>query len=727
VVLNFEGADIREVIHSLATALGLNYTIDPRVQGQVTVRTTGKIARRDLFPIFHQILRSHGITAVKVGELYQIAPVGEAKTRAEPALTPAESRTAAAEDRFVIELVKIDHLAAEEMAKVLQPFVSPGGDVIAYPRGNLVIISDLASSVERLKELIDAFDTDTFSSLHAQVYHIENANVEDLGEELRGVLEPYGVTPKSAEERGIFVIPLARLNAIVVIAFSPEVFSQVEKWVQILDVPPEKGGGRTVRIYQVENTKAADLAAVLSGLYGGEGGGGGSGRRSSRGERGSGIGAIGGTSGFAGGEGTTSTRGTTRGERGTRGGTSGGIGGGIGGRGGRSGLGGVSGIGGEGGTQTVLIAPKEGERPIFKEEVRIVADEITNSLIILATARDYEMIKDVLKKLDVVPRQVLIEAMIAEVGLTGNLEFGVQYAIANKGIGSIIGGGSGTSTSSTSSTGGTSTSSTSSTGGTSTSSTSSTGGISVAPLPSVAKRAAHVSGQGLFAFITDRDQFLVLINALASQSRVNILATPHVIAADNREAHILIGEEVPILTSSATSTLTADARTINSIQYRDTGKILTILPQVNSAGLVNMEIRQEVSAVGQENFGGTGSPSFISRQTETTAVVQNGESVLIGGIIDDQLTRSRSGVPYLMDIPVLGRLFRIDTERLSRTELIVLITPYVIRDREEARSVTEEFGNRIRNLRGMLDRVRRPRTGVPQPQERPTPPATEAR
>ena len=135
------------------------------------------------------------------------------------------------------------------------------------------------------------------------------------------------------------------------------------------------------------------------------------------------------------------------------------------------------------------------------------------------------------------------------------------------------------------------------------------------------------------------------------------------IAADNREAHILIGEEVPILTSTQQSTLATTASLVQSIQYRDTGKILTILPQVNSAGLVNMEIRQEVSAVGAPAFGATNSPSFITREAETTVVVQNGQSVLIGGIIDDQLKRTRSGVPYLMDIPVLGRLFRLDTER----------------------------------------------------------------
>jgi general secretion pathway protein D len=722
VVLNFEGADIREVIHSLATALGINYSIDPRVQGQVTIRTTGKIARRDLFPIFHQILRSHGIAATKVGDLYQIAPVGEAKTRAPLTSSPAERRSAATEDRFVVELVKTEHVAAEEIAKVLQPFVSPGGDVIAYPRGNLVILTDLAENVLRLKELVVAFDTNTFRELRSQVYHIENANVEDLGEELKGVLEPFGVTAKKAEERGVFIVPLPRLNSIVVIGFNAEVFAQIERWLQILDVPPEKGGGRTVHVYAVENAKAFDLASVLSGLYGGEGGGGGGlGRRTGQraGATGAAGGFAGGGGGFGGSDSTAASgglgRSSTTSQSGVRGGigsSSGGMGTGSGSGGGRrSGVGGgVGGLGGGagtgGGSQTVLIAPKEGEKPIFKEEVRIVADEISNSLIILATARDYEMIKEVLRKLDVVPRQVLIETMIAEIGLSGNLEFGVEWALANGGIGTLLngtttdsGGGSGTDTGTTTPGAG----------------VGSDGSLSIDDnaLLKSAKRAVNVGGQGLFGFITDRDQFLVLLKAVASRSQLKSLATPHVIAADNREAHILIGEEVPILTSTSTSLLTSNAQTVNSVQYRDTGKILTIVPQVNSAGLVNMEIRQEVSAVGSKVFGNTNSPSFTSREAETTVVVQNGESVLIGGIIDDQLTRSRSGVPFLMDIPVLGRLFRMESEKLDRTELIILITPHVIRDREEARAITEDFEGRIHSLKGMLERVRRAQSTSP--------------
>ena len=643
--LNFEGADIREVIQGLAAGLCIHYSIDPRVQGAVTLRTASKIQGQDLFPLFHQILRIHGIAAVKVGDIYHIAPVGEAKTKV-PLLSESsgQRRTASTQDEFVIELIRLEHIAATEMTGIVQPFVSAGGDVVAYPRGNLVILVDLASNVERLRDLIAAFDTDTFRTLHTQIYRIEHANVEDLGKELASILQPYGVTPESAEERGLYIIPLTRLNALVVFGFNEEIFSQIEKWIRVLDVPPEKGGGRTVHVYAVENAKAADLASVLGNLYGGGGG-----SRRGRDQ-----------------DNNQDTAGQSDGDSGTGIGS----GGGLGGRGSRG-----------GGSRSVVIEPKEGETPLFKEVVRVVADEISNSLIILATPRDYDKIREVLVRIDVVPRQVLIEAIIAEIGLTGDLQFGIEYAFASGKIGDILG----------------------TTGGDGTSGT---------LLQAGAKRAVDVGGSGLFSFITDQEHFISLINAVNSRSRVNILATPHVIAADNREAHILIGEEVPILTSTQQSTL-ATANIVSSIQYRDTGTILTILPQVNSAGLVNMEIRQEVSDVGVASFGDTNSPSFTSRETETTVVVQNRESVLLGGIIDERVERTRNGVPFLMDVPVLGRLFRVEQDKRERTELVILITPHVIRDRNEAQTVTKEFTDRVHRLREVIENARQPAARKP--------------
>jgi general secretion pathway protein D len=325
----------------------------------------------------------------------------------------------------------------------------------------------------------------------------------------------------------------------------------------------------------------------------------------------------------------------------------------------------------------------QGPPPIFKEEVRIVADEVTNSLVILATRRDYQLILDVLKRIDVVPRQVLLEVTIAEVTLTKDLNFGVAYAISSdRNLRRAL----------------------------------PPGGRDADIFKPGATRGSELLtglfpdtariGQGAFGVITNRDNFNVFLNALQSRTSVKMLSAPHIIAADNREAHILVGNSIPILTStSATNTagVTGNLLSVNQVQYRDTGKILTILPQVNSKGLVNLQIRQEVSDVlpGQASFGNTNSPAFSTREAETTVVVQDGETVLIGGIIDDALSNTRSGVPFLMDIPVLGHLFRTDTDGTRRTELLVLITPYVVRNRDDAREVTDDFASQIEGLRRM--------------------------
>ncbi|HEY2385604.1 MAG TPA: secretin N-terminal domain-containing protein, partial [Candidatus Binatia bacterium] len=481
VVLNFEGADIREVIHSLADALGINYQIDPRIQGQVTIRTTGTIGKQDLFPVFNQILRSNGISAVKVGDIYQIMPVAEAKTKAIIPTKPNEKNQARHEDAFVIEVVPVEHVAAQEMVNVIQPFITPGGDVIPYPRANLLIITDLESNVARLKDLVVTFDRDAFRDLRARVYKIEHANIEEIGQELLAILDTYGVTPSSGEERGIYVIPLPRLNSVVVVAFNPTAFAEIDRWMKVLDVPPEEGAGRLVHVYAVENAKAADLAEILNQLYGG-GSQNGSTTSNALGrsgytpfgsrQRGGANAAPGARQNAAGrppavvrpGPGAPTAgnalqnfddfsefaqpqlqqfsngSGSSSGSTSSLGGGSSsssrsGFGSGTG-RGSSSGSGsfGNNGAGGQGqgqgqGIQGYVLAGGE-PGDIFRQEVRIVADEVSNSLVVLATKKDYADISEVLHRLDIVPRQVLIEVLVAEVDLGDDLKFGIEWSLA---------------------------------------------------------------------------------------------------------------------------------------------------------------------------------------------------------------------------------------------------------------------------------------------------------
>ena len=713
-VLNFEGADIREVIHSLAGALEINYLIDPRVEGQVTIRTTGKIPRSELFPVFNQILRSIGIAAVRVGDIYNIVPIAEAKTRV--IVSRAELERMSADDLFVVELLTVENIAASEMATLLQPFITPGGDVIPYPRANMLILTDIASNVDRLREMVQLLDRDAFRDLKARIFKIRNTNLEELGQELLAILDTYGITGQAAAERGVYAIPLVRLNSIAVLAFAESTFQAVEYWLGILDVKPDEELKKRVRTYPVQNAKAADLAQILNELYGG--GGGNNSQAIQRGQPGFG-GVFGGRGGGraggnrggaaargggnrAAGLGRTQDLGESQqfnsGGRGGRGGggnrNRGGGGFGGGGRGGArpAGLLGGSAGGFGGGASSVVIAGGAGSDNDFISDVRIVSDEITNSLVIFATKKDWEEIRTVIQDLDTVPRQVVIEVLIAEVRLNKGMELGVQGMVATNlsGVPEIS-------------------PTPAPTGDTS----SALGQIAQATgTTELAKRFVNSSflgpGGGFAALITDNKHFSAQIAAMASAGRAKILASPHILTADNREASINIGNSVPILTSRANVPGVqsgGNTALVNNVQYRDTGVILNILPQVNADGLVNLQIRQEVSDVDESEKSETGSPTFIVREAETTAVVQDGDTLLIGGIIQEGTSRSRSGIPYLMDLPVLGQLFRYEEEIVRRTELIILITPHVIRGRAESLETTQEYKDRLWDVVDEIERT----------------------
>jgi len=285
----------------------------------------------------------------------------------------------------------------------------------------------------------------------------------------------------------------------------------------------------------------------------------------------------------------------------------------------------------------------------------------------------------------------LIEVLVAEVTLGDDMKFGVEFAAAQQSrknaLGRITGESAATSTSD------------SSTGSTTTNQ------ASIFDLgAALGNRSADIvplPGSGMFGIISDNRNFAVVMNAAAGKNKLKVLSAPHIMTADNHEAHILVGNEVPIVTTQSNATATQTNGTSNilqNIQYRDTGVILTVLPQVNSEGLVNMQIRQEVSQVASATTGGIQSPTFSTRESETTVVVQSGETIVIGGIIDDTVDRSRTGIPYLMDIPVVGRAFRVESDTVRRTELIVLLTPHVVRDRQESRNATEAFKSRLKGM-----------------------------
>jgi len=328
-----------------------------------------------------------------------------------------------------------------------------------------------------------------------------------------------------------------------------------------------------------------------------------------------------------------------------------------------------------------------------EEQMRVVADPATNSLIVYGTAQEFQNIKNILKDLDAVPRQVLLDVLIAEVTLKEGESLGVDYEILKKDQVTIFGQTFG-----------------------------SRGAVRT--LGDLFPKGG-VFGGGLTG-IVGGNTVSALINALASDSRIKVLSSPSVLATDNRPARIQVGSEEPMPTGSLATPIstgtggvvpgtTTSFATSTAVQYRNTGRIVTIIPQVNSQGLVNLQILAEVSqrganvTVGQDSF-----PAFDTRQAETTAVVQDGDTLAIGGIIADNRKRDRSGIPYLMDIPVIGRLFGSTSDTTDRTELIMLITPHVIRNREESGQVTADFKKSLSTIRNELERMSREREKLQQ-------------
>lgn len=307
--------------------------------------------------------------------------------------------------------------------------------------------------------------------------------------------------------------------------------------------------------------------------------------------------------------------------------------------------------------------------------VRIIADAASNALLIRATPRDYEAVRRTIEQLDVLPRQVLIEAIIAEITLTKSLEYGIEWYMRAHGakIGHhrydmhiYLEGGR----------------------------------------PLSADAALGATGYSGFVYgIFRRDQLRGLLTALAEETRMRVLSTPHVLALDNQEAQISVGEEVPIVTQEVTH-LTTEAVT-NVVQYRDTGVILKVKPHVGPGGVVKLEVRQEVSQAMPTVTSGINSPTFLKREAETTLVVHDGQTIVMGGIIEEKIDRTHTGIPLLKDLPLLGHLFGSRSRRRTRTELFVAITPRVITSAEQARAITEEFRRRVESLRGLLRERRR--------------------
>ena len=669
--LNLKNADLVEAIRVLAETLGLNYSIDPKVKGTVNVRASGKLSESELLSIMETLLSINNATMIKgPGNLYKIVPMEKAASRALPVYSRGEVPPG-----MRAQVIFLEQTPAKEMVAVLKPLLSPAGS-IGEAAHNALIILEIPENMEKLLELIHLVDSRALAQTLARIIKVRNSAPKELISELETIFEAYGtLAPKSKGKFGVSFLPVDRLNAVMVLATSGPLMERALYWVRQLDAKTDMLAN--VHVYNVENYKAKNLANLLTQVYGGTAAA--PTVKETKAETGTGIGAgglggIGGTGGLGGLGGTGGT------QRSTLGGTTG-----IGGT--TTGAAGAAGTPGGAGMAPLRerAAAGGGAGTALKEGVRIIPDEENNLLVVVAPPYEWNIISRILKQLDIMPRQVLNEVLIAEVRLTDDLKFGIEFMI----------GGAPAATSAANATSGTSTSPSGVlVAGQSTTTTPATiPGVAVSSPAS----ATFTAASGFTFVATDTmNKLKGLINLLAAEGKVEILASPHIMAANNQEARIQIGSDVPTLTSQSVPLIsqTTSFQT-STVQYRSTGIILSVKPQINAKGLVTLDIAQEVSNVDTTTSTVSGSPTFTVRSAKTTLTTGDNQTVVLGGLIREDRTRSQAGIPGLRKMPVFGPLFGSDAVSKQKTELLVLITPHIVTNMEEGARLTQEMKEKV--------------------------------
>jgi general secretion pathway protein D len=754
VQLSYDNADLYEFINQIADALGITpIVLDPQIKGSVTIHSSAPMSRDDIFPLFNLILKNNNAAMVKQGNIYQIVPISDALKRGletiehlppEPVEQPKEERPAAAKpdpapgsaasatqapaqpaapppqapaqpapqapaqpstppgapapqtappagqpqaatpssqqssvSRLATHVIRPEFVPVRDLIDPLKLFMTDGAVVMPYDRLNMLILTDYSDGVQKIIDLVRLLDNSYLNADLIELINIKYNASADVADDLKKI---FGSGTKDSST-GISFLSLDRLNSILVMASSKRALGEVKRWIEKLDATT----GRSIQthIYVVENSTAANIAAILGALYGGEGG------SVSGDQRGAPGGPAGQATPFGAGRGGTqagapgsSPQGAATPFGGGGGGTFGGggpFGGGMGGGGGFYGGGGGGfagqgqygfggGMGGAFGTGQQLgprLNPSAGtSAQVFRggsitglqDTVRVVVDEINNSLIVQSSAADYAYILEVIKKLDVLPRQVIIDARVFEIDLTDAFTFGVAATLQARGAGPHL----------------------------TTGSINGTSGLVT----------------NTFAFVGNSRELLLALDTLRQKTKVKILEAPAVLALDGTQASIVVGGEVPYPTGSYIPGVSGG--TVTNVQYRETGVTLLVVPRISGSGTVTLAVAQEVSAPGASGASDLG-PTFTKSSVSTTLAVQDGETVAIAGLIRDNTNTFRSGVPLLSDIPVVGALFGRTNRSANRTELLILITPHVIKTPERFQELTQELKDSLRNVRKHVD------------------------
>lgn len=633
---NFEGESLHAVVKAiLGDMLGQNYVIAPGVQGTVTLATPKPVSPAQALNLLEMVLGWNNARMVYSGGRYNIVAADQAL-----AGTVAPSTAPAASARgFEVRVVPLQFISATEMKKVLEPYARPNAIVNVDSGRNVITLGGTRAELENYLRTVEIFDVDWLSGMSVGVFPIQSGKAEQVAADLEKVFGEESKTPSAGMFR---FLPLENANAVLVITPQVRYLDQIQQWLDRIDTA---GGSARLFSYELRYIKARDLAERLSEAFASSGNRGGSSPASLA------PGAIPsqlGSDGDRGMDNNSSTLGST--------------------------LGGSSGSGSSNGSLN-LPQRQPGNVSVSLEvegdRVGVSAVEETNTLLVRSTPQAWRSIREVIEKLDVMPLQVHIEAQVAEVALTGDLKYGVNWFFDNAVAGRAL-----------------------------------TGALAGLTLPPAAGGswntfAGGVTGNDGVGWAFTGHNAAAVVSALDKVTDLRLLQTPSVFVRNNAEATLNVGDKVPINTTTVNTGV--GTSTYSSVQYIDTGVILKVRPRVTRDGTVFLDIVQEVSSASdvpdacnpnERNCN----PRISTKKLSTEAAVQSGDTIMLAGLITDSATDGSSGIPGLSRIPVVGALFGQKTRTSRRSEVIVLLTPTIVRNSQDSRNLTDEYSKRFRAM-----------------------------
>jgi len=645
VQLNFVDADIQAVVRALSRSTGQQFLVDPRVKGTLTLVSEGEVPAHRAYDMLLAALRMQGFSVVDVGGVSQVVPEADAKLLG----GPIYSADRPAQGGMLTRTFRLQYENAVNLIPVLRPIVSPNNPINAYPGNNTVVITDYAQNLDRVATLIASIDTP--SAIDTDVVTIQNGIASDIASMVSELLDSPGNDPTQK----IVVLGDPRSNSIIIRSGSPERTQLARELIYKLD--NAQSNPSNLHVVYLRNAQAGKLAQALRGLL--------------TGESDSGDGKGDPTRAMLSNGGMNSNSSSQNGQTGTQSGST------------TSGSGtstASSGSASAQGTRAAGGAQASDQSVAFSAGgVTIQADATTNTLLISAPDPLYRNLREVIDQLDQRRAQVVIESLIVEVSEDDANEFGVQWQAGNLAGNGVIGGVN--------------------LGGTNLVSTA-TNSIDVLPQGlslGLVKGAVNIPGVGRVMDLK------VLARALKSKGGSNVLSTPNLLTLDNEVASIFVGQTIPFVSGQyVTNASSSGSNPFQTIQREEVGLKLNVRPQISEGGTVKLDIYQEVSTVDDRASAAAAGTVTNKRAIDTSILLDDGQIMVLGGLLQDGYTQTNDGVPFLSSIPGIGALFRHERRETNKTNLMVFLRPYIIRDGAAGRSITLNRYDFIRRAQGSL-------------------------